>query len=170
MPLFFFFEWSVVALLCCVSFYCTAKCLSHTCTCVPSFLDFLPTQVTTEHQAEFPVLFSRFSLVISSLHSANSVCVSSPIFQFIPPPPPLPLWYLFFCMSDVIWLMKVLLVAEQRGIEKGYCKKWDKMEDLQKSKQDMEKLSYCRSGRNGRERGGRGVEWKPLVDWWSEGS
>jgi len=38
------------------------------------------------------------------------------------------------------------------------------MEDLQKSKQDMEKLSYCRSGRNGRERGGRGVEWKPLVD------
>ena len=53
-------------------------------TCIPSFLDFLPILVTTEHWVEFPVLYSRFSLVIYFIHS--NVYMSIPISQFIPPP------------------------------------------------------------------------------------
>ena len=39
----------------------------------PSFLDFLPIQGTTEHQVEFSVLYSRFSLIIYFTHSISSV-------------------------------------------------------------------------------------------------
>ena len=38
---------------CCVSFCCTAKLISSTY--IPSFVDFLPIWVTTEHWIEFPV-------------------------------------------------------------------------------------------------------------------
>ena len=37
---------------------------THTHTHTPSFLDFLSISVITEHWVEFPVLYSRFSLVI----------------------------------------------------------------------------------------------------------
>ena len=50
----------------------------------PTFLDFLPIYVTTEHGAEFPVWCSGFSLVISFIHSG--VYMSIPISQFIHPP------------------------------------------------------------------------------------
>ena len=42
----------------------------------PSFLDFLPVSVTTEHQEEFPMLCSRFSLVIYFKHTFSSVYIS----------------------------------------------------------------------------------------------
>ena len=41
----------------------------------------------TEHCIEFPVLYSRFSLVTQFMHNINSVYVSIPIYQFLPPPP-----------------------------------------------------------------------------------
>ena len=43
------FYWNIVAIQCCVSFYYTAECISLTYTYIPSLLDFLLIQVTTEH-------------------------------------------------------------------------------------------------------------------------
>ena len=40
----------------------------------PPFLDFLPIKVTTEHWAELPQLYSRFSLVIYFIHSSVDIC------------------------------------------------------------------------------------------------
>ena len=51
--------------------------------CIPSSLNFLPIYVTTEHQVEFLVLYSRFLLVICFIHC--SVYTPIPISQFIPP-------------------------------------------------------------------------------------
>ena len=47
------FHWSIVALEYCVSFCYTAKWISCAYTCIPSLLDFLPIQVTTEHSPFF---------------------------------------------------------------------------------------------------------------------
>ena len=38
--LLFYFHWSTVALQCCASFYCTAKCLLSIYTCIPPFFGF----------------------------------------------------------------------------------------------------------------------------------
>lgn len=43
------FYWNIVAIQYCVSFYHTAKCISHTYTYTPSLLAFLLIQVSTEH-------------------------------------------------------------------------------------------------------------------------
>ena len=42
----------------------------HVHTSIPSFMDFLPFSVTTEHWVEFPMPYSRFSLVIYFTHSS----------------------------------------------------------------------------------------------------
>ena len=89
--IFIFFYWSIVTLQYCVNLHCTAKWISYTYTYIPSFLEFLLIEVTTEHWVEFLVLYSRFSLVIYFIHSINSVYMSIPISQFIPPSPPFPL-------------------------------------------------------------------------------
>jgi len=71
---------------CCVRFCGTAKGISHTYTYIPLFLDLLPIYVTTDHWVEFPVLYSRFSLVIWFTCSINSVSVSIPVSQFLSDP------------------------------------------------------------------------------------
>ena len=45
----FFYKLIFIGVRCCVHFYCTARSINHTCTCIPSLLNFLPIQVTTEH-------------------------------------------------------------------------------------------------------------------------
>ena len=88
LSLTFFFSWSIVALQCCwFLIYC--KMYSHfglMYTHIPSVLDFLPIQVTTEDKVEFPVLYSRFLLVLYFIHSIHSAYMSVPISQFIASP------------------------------------------------------------------------------------
>ena len=100
---FFFFDWYIFALQCCISFCCPVKWINYMYKYIPSFLDFLPICIflPTEHWAELPVLYSRSSLVIYFIHS--SVYMSIPISQFIPPPPLSPLgvhtFVLYVCVS-----------------------------------------------------------------------
>ena len=61
----------VVALQCHLSFDCTAKWINYTHTSIPSFWDFLPLQVTTEHGVEIHVPYRRFSLVIHFIIRLN---------------------------------------------------------------------------------------------------
>ena len=63
-----------------ISFRYTAKIISYMYTYILSFLDSFSMQSITEYWAEFPVLYSRFLLVIYCIYS--SVCMSIPIFQF----------------------------------------------------------------------------------------
>ena len=56
------------------------------CMC-PFPFGLLPIQVTTVHQVEFPLLYNMFLFVIYFLHNINSVYVSIPISQFLPPLP-----------------------------------------------------------------------------------
>ena len=62
-----------VALQSCISFYHAAKSISWACTYIPSFLDFLPTEVTAEPSRDFPVLYRGFPLVIYFIQSISSV-------------------------------------------------------------------------------------------------
>ena len=78
---------SIVALQCCVGVYCTAKWISHTYTYIPFLLDFFPIQVITMHSVEFLGLYGMSSLVLCLICSFNSVHVSIPISQFLPPSP-----------------------------------------------------------------------------------
>ena len=68
------------ALICGFSFCLAAHCISYTCSL--SFLDFFPIYVATELQVEFPVLYSRQSLIIDFIHS--NLYMSIPLSQFIP--------------------------------------------------------------------------------------
>ena len=97
--IFFFFNFyqSTASLQCCASFYSAEKWISYKHTYIPSFLYFLPILVTTKlwsaqncdqnlclvttHSAEFPRLYSRFSLVICFVYSSvyKSVPTSQPI-------------------------------------------------------------------------------------------
>ena len=45
----FILYWIIVPLQCFISFCCTTKWISYSYTYIPSFLDFHPTQVSTEH-------------------------------------------------------------------------------------------------------------------------
>ena len=43
---------------------------------IPSFLDFLATQVSKEHRVEIPAVYSRTPLIIYFIHGINSVGTS----------------------------------------------------------------------------------------------
>ena len=96
----------IVALQCCVNLCQTAKWISCKHTYIPSFLDFLPIEVTTEHRVESPMLYSRFSLVIYFIHGIVYMSIS--ISQFLPAPPChicfLYLWLHFCFVNKFIFL------------------------------------------------------------------
>ena len=104
------FYWGIVALQCCVSF-CTAKWIRYTYACIPSSLDFLPTRVITDQWIQFPVLYSRFSLVTNLMQRLNSVYMSITISQFIPFLPfPLGIYMfaLYICISIFCFVDKII--------------------------------------------------------------
>ena len=74
----FFFNWSIIALPCCVSFCCYANQYMHP----PSHLYSPQPQAITEHGAEIPVLDSRFPLAICFTRGNSHG--SFPISQLIP--------------------------------------------------------------------------------------
>ena len=104
---FVLFYWSIVALQCYVSFCCTMKGSSYTYTYIsPSWTSLPPPpipliQVITEHQAELPVLYSRFPLASYITH--GSVYMSILISQFIPSPL-LPMSTCLFSTSTSLFL------------------------------------------------------------------
>ena len=67
----------IAALPCYISFCCTGKWIGYSHTHrSPLLLDFLPIQVATERGVDFPVLYSRISLVIYFMQSINNVWAS----------------------------------------------------------------------------------------------
>ena len=96
-----FIYWRIVALHCSVNFCCTAKWISHLSIYLSiyvsvSLLDFLPICFTTEHWADFPVLYTR-SLLIDFMCSISAVYMSTQVSQFIPAPR--------YCLSNVFLMM-----------------------------------------------------------------
>ena len=67
------------------SFYCIAVILynSYSYTHICSFLDFFPIMVTTEHWVEFPVLYSRFLLVIYFMSISVSQFITLPLSSLV---------------------------------------------------------------------------------------
>ena len=99
------FYWSIVALQCCISFLLYSKVSQSYIYIYPLFFSFPSHLVTTEHGVEFPVLYSRFSLVIYFIHS--SIYMSVPISPFIPLPfPPLVTISLFSTSVTLFLLCK----------------------------------------------------------------
>ena len=90
---FFTLIFIIVALQCC--WFLLYRTVNHlyVCICVylPSFLDFLPIYATTEPWVGFPELYisshlsAVHSLGVCFMHSVNSVYMSTPVSQFIPP-------------------------------------------------------------------------------------
>ena len=99
-----------VVLQCWVSFYCKAKWTSYMYTHSPSFLDFLPIYVPTEHWVELPELYSLFSLVMYFIHGINSVYTSIPVSRSILPAPypPPPLYLACFEKAATVWFWPIL--------------------------------------------------------------
>ena len=90
---FFTLIFAIVALKCC--WFLLYRTVNHlyVCICVylPSFLNFLPIYATTEPWVGFTELYisshllAVHSLVVCFMYSVNSVYMSTPVSQFIPP-------------------------------------------------------------------------------------
>ena len=108
---FFFLSWRVIALQCCVSFWCTTWII-YVDACISSLLDLPahrtptpPDQVVTEHRAALPGLHSSFP---PALYSHTAVCMSLILSQLLASSPSPSVLYV--CVStpegQVFWFLK----------------------------------------------------------------
>ena len=82
----FIFNWRIMALQCCVGFWCITTRISRKYTYIPSLLSLPPTPLGHHRpQAERPVLYSR--LPLASYFTRGGVCTSVLLSSFISPPP-----------------------------------------------------------------------------------
>ena len=86
-----------------------------------SLLDFLPIYFTTEHWVDFPVLYTRSSLV-DFMCSISAVYMSTRVSRFIPAPPQLPVQ----CVPDdaeiCFWFTQASLVTP---VEPVLSERWE---------------------------------------------
>ena len=94
-----------------VGFYCIAKWISHKCTYTPSLLGFLPIQVSTVREVDFPTLNCVFPSAVYFICSTHGAYTSIPISQFLPPSlPPFPLVCFLHLKTLKISLMQRKLI------------------------------------------------------------
>ena len=77
---FFFFNWSIIALQCCVRFWCTTVWIRSMYTCSPSLWSLRPKSPSTRYvitvrRAGHPVLYSSFPLAM--FYTQQCICVSA---------------------------------------------------------------------------------------------
>ena len=91
--LLIFFNWSIIASQCCVSFFCATKWISYLCMYIPSLVSLPvthspipPLQVITKHRAEFPEIDSSSPLALFSPWSCTYVDAPLPVWPTLPFP------------------------------------------------------------------------------------
>ena len=88
------FYWSIVALQCCANFFCKAKLISYTYTCIPSLLDFQSRSPQWTKSSSLCYMVCSHQLSILKIVSIVCMCWSQSLNSSHPS---FPSWYLYAC-------------------------------------------------------------------------